>query len=65
MSYGNEHDRHMDGYVPGFRCRRMTRENRATDKTCPECENNPIIEANDSAFCDICNRYMETATLVN
>jgi len=43
----------------------MTRENRATDKTCPECENNPIIEANDSAFCDICNRYMETATLIS
>jgi phosphoribosylformylglycinamidine (FGAM) synthase PurS component len=43
----------------------VTKENRAVDKMCPECKNNPIIEADDSAFCDICNRYLESALLVS
>ena len=43
----------------------MTKENRATRRACPECQTNPILEANGDAFCDICNRYMETAALVS
>jgi len=43
----------------------MTRENRASDRVCPECENNPIVESNGDAFCDICNRYMEATMLVS
>jgi len=42
----------------------MTKENRAAERACPECATKPILQADGNAFCDICNRYMETATLV-
>ncbi|WP_310920376.1 hypothetical protein [Haloarcula saliterrae] len=43
----------------------MTKENRAAHRVCPECETSPILQQDGNAFCDICNRYMETRTLVS
>jgi len=42
----------------------MMKENRATQRVCPDCETNPILEDDGSAFCDICNEYMETTKLL-
>jgi len=37
----------------------MTRENRMTRHTCPDCDNSPILMDDGDLFCDLCNNYFQ------
>lgn len=43
----------------------MTKENRATRRSCPDCETNPILRSGGEVFCDLCNKYMDQRALTS
>lgn len=43
----------------------MTKENRAEQRICPDCETKPILRSGGEVFCDLCNKYMDKRLLTS